>query len=53
MFKTKIERNIGILHKIRNIINEETKLMLYFTLVLPYINYCSSIWGNINFIDPG
>ena len=47
MLKTKIETNIGILNKVRNIINEKTKLMLYSTLVLPYINYCSSIWGNI------
>ena len=46
MLKTKIARNIGILNKVRNIINEETKLMLYSTLILPYINYCSSIWGN-------
>ena len=47
MLKTKISRNIGILNKVRNIVNEETKLMLYSTLVLPYINHCSSIWGNI------
>ena len=42
----KISKWIGIINRIKYKINEDTKLMLYNTLILPYFNYCCSIWGN-------
>ena len=42
----KISRWIGIISRIKYKINEDIKLMLYNTLILPHFNYCCLIWGN-------
>ena len=44
----KIVRNIGILKRIRNFIPHESLLLLYHTLIEPYLRYCSIIWGQCN-----
>ena len=41
----KIVRNIGILKHIRNFMPQESLLLLYHTLVEPYLRYCSIVWG--------
>ena len=41
-----ISRGIGILHKLKDAL--PNNVMLYNTLVLPYINYCNIVWGNGN-----
>ena len=38
-------RNIGILKRIRNFIPQESLLLLYHTLIEPYLRYCSIVWG--------
>ena len=42
----KISKSIGILYKVRHILNKEWKLNLYKTLILPYLNYCNIIWAS-------
>ena len=41
----KMVRNIGILKRIRNFIPQESLLLLYHTLIEPYLRYCSIAWG--------
>ena len=42
----KIARNIGILNRNKNILKSNTLYSLYCTLILPYFQYCCTIWGN-------
>ena len=41
-----ISRNIGMLTKLKNFVPENILYSLYFTLILPYVNYGVLIWGN-------
>ena len=41
-----ISRNIGIIARVRYYIDNKTTLLLYNSLVLPYLNYCCINWGN-------
>ena len=40
-----ISRNIGIISRMRSYIDEKTTLVLYHTMISPYLNYCCLIWG--------
>ena len=40
-----ISRNIGIISRVKYFLNKQSLLLLYNTLVLPYINYRCFIWG--------
>ena len=39
-------KGIGILYKVKHFLPKKSLLMLYNTLLLPYITYCNLIWGN-------
>lgn len=41
-----ISKGIGIMYQLRKFLNSKSLYMLYTTLVLPYLNYCTEIWGN-------
>ena len=41
----KINRGIGIIRRVRQLIQEKALLLLYQTLIDPYFRYCSTIWG--------
>ena len=41
----KMVHNIGILKRIRNFIPQESLLLIYHTLIEPYLRYCSIVWG--------
>lgn len=43
--KSKIAKTIGVLCKIKHSVNQKSLQLLYNTLILPYYNYCSEIWG--------
>jgi len=43
---TCISRNIGILYKTRSYLPKSTLLMLYNSLLLPYMTYCNLIWAS-------
>ena len=44
--KNKISKNIGILSRIRHFINIKTALMLYYSLIYPYLTYCNIVWAS-------
>jgi len=41
----KIAKGIGIIRKVRDLLNRDTLLSLYYTFVYPYMTYCNIIWG--------
>ena len=42
----KIKRSVGILSKVRHYINISTLVMLYYTLIYPFLKYAIVAWGN-------
>ena len=42
----KISKSIGILNKVKRVLNEESLLMLYNSLIHSYLHYCNLIWGH-------
>lgn len=43
--KTKISRGLGIMSRARQILPRKVLVMLYYSLVYPYLVYCNIIWG--------
>ena len=41
-----LSRNIGIMGRVKHFLQSKQLIMLYNTLVLPYLNYCAVIWGS-------
>ena len=44
--RSKLSKVAAIIYRASCIINQDGIYMLYCSLFLPYINYCSEIWGN-------
>ena len=42
----KIRRNIFVIKRTKRYIPNDTLIMLYRTLVEPYLRYCNTTWGN-------
>lgn len=42
---SKISKGLGIIKKVRNILNKSTLTQLYYTFLYPYLSYCNIIWG--------
>ena len=45
MVCTKVNKNTGILHRIRKTLNTSTLFLLYQTLIQAYLDYCNIIWS--------
>ena len=43
---SKLSKNIGILTKLKFTLPRNTLLMLYNSLILPYLTYCNTVWAN-------
>lgn len=43
---SKLAEITGILCKVRYILSQETMYILYCALFLPYLSYCTEVWGN-------
>ena len=41
-----ISRNIGIIYRLKFVLPQSTLLMLYSSLILPYLNYGLLVWGS-------
>ena len=41
-----VSRNIGIMNRSKFFLKQKHLLLLYNSLILPYLNYCCLIWGN-------
>jgi len=39
-------RNLGVLYRAKFLLNRELLILLYNALILPYLTYCSVIWGS-------
>ena len=44
----KISRGIGAIYCARSILSTKLKLMLYRTMIYPYLIYCNIVWGSAN-----
>ncbi len=44
--KTKMSKNIAILHRTKDIFNQKSLYILYYSLTAPDITYCVEIWEN-------
>ena len=42
----KLSKCVGILHRVQHLLGREPLYKLYCSLFLPYITYCSMVWGN-------
>ena len=42
---SKISKNNGVLNKLRNRLPSNVMLLLYNSLILPYLSYCNCLWG--------
>ena len=40
-----ISRTIGVLNKLKNVLPQHINNIMYNTLILPHLNYCSLCWG--------
>uniref|UniRef100_A0A3B3B6W1 Reverse transcriptase domain-containing protein n=1 Tax=Oryzias melastigma TaxID=30732 RepID=A0A3B3B6W1_ORYME len=41
----KISKNIGILYKVKRILDKDALHILYCSLIAPYLLYCNEVWG--------
>jgi len=41
----KIAKGIGIIKKVKDILNRDTLISLYYTFIYPYLIYCNIVWG--------
>jgi len=46
MIKSKLSKTIAIMHKAKYVLNKKARLILYYSLFLPYLSYCCEVWGN-------
>ena len=42
---TKVSKSIGILYKLKDYVSLSCLKQLYYSLIYPYLVYCSNIWG--------
>ena len=42
----KISAGLAILKRVSTTIPFDTRMNMYYALVMPYFNYCSAVWGN-------
>ena len=41
-----VSRGIGILYRLKDLIAQNSLVILYNALILPFITYCNIVWGN-------
>ena len=44
--ENKILKNIGVISRVRNVLNTKELQTLYCSLILPYLDYGVVLWGN-------
>ena len=46
LVRSKFAKTVGILYRVRHLLNLSALFILYCSLFLPYLTYCAEIWGN-------
>ena len=46
LVRSKLAKTVGILYRVRHLLNRSALFILYCSLFLPYLTYCAEIWGN-------
>jgi hypothetical protein len=41
----KIAKSIGIINKVKHSLKQDTLMILYYSLIYPYLTYCFLLWG--------
>ena len=44
--RNKISKNVGIMARARKVLNCDTMLTLYYSMIYPYLSYCIHVWGS-------
>lgn len=44
--KSKVSKSVGILYKVKDLFDYYLLHILYCSLILPYLGYCTDVWGN-------
>ena len=44
--ENKVSKALGIMYRMREKLDSKSLLMLYSSLILPYLYYCCEVWGN-------
>ena len=47
LVRSKLAKTVGIVYRVRHLLNRSALFILYCSLFLPYLTYCAEIWGNI------
>ena len=42
----KISKSVGIMYRFRFFLSWNTKKSLYYTLIYPYLTYCTTVWSS-------
>ena len=42
----KISKSVGIMYRFRFLLSSNTKKSLYYTLIYPYLTYCTTVWSS-------
>ena len=42
---SRVACGVGVLNRARNLLPRNLLLMLYYTLIYPYLTYCNIVWG--------
>ena len=42
----KISKSVGTMHRVRFFLSSNTKISLYYTLIYPYLTYCTTVWSS-------
>ena len=46
LVRSTLAKTVGILYRVRHLLNRSALFILYCSLFLPYLTYCAEIWGN-------
>ena len=46
LVRSKLAKTVGILYRVRHLLNRSALFILYCSQFLPYLTYCAEIWGN-------
>ena len=43
---SKVSKNIGIMRKLKRMLDKNCMVSMYYSFIFPYFNYCIHVWGS-------